>query len=108
MTSARPFAWLLLVAVALSAMPWEATASPLGSLAGAPIVLDQASTPEGGGAEENCCVCLCFCSCSTLLPAAPPAALLATRVAGTAVVVAGSDRAPAEQPRLVFHPPRRA
>jgi len=109
MTSARPLAWLLLVAVALSAMPWEASAASRG-FAGDRVALDRPPVADGGegAAEGGCCVCLCFYSSSPLLPANAPAVPRAALAPGLAVVSAGLDRAPAQQSRLVFHPPRRA
>jgi len=109
MTSARPLAWLLLVAVALSAMPWEANAASVGSNAGASVALDRPPSADSeGAADGGCCICLCFYSSSPLLPAGAPAVPLAALAPGLAVVFAGSDRAPTPQSRLVFHPPRRA
>lgn len=109
MTSARPFAWLLVFAVALSATPWESPAASPAHNAGAPVALERPSEAESGeGAEGGCCVCLCFSTSSPLLPAEAPAMPLATLAPGPAVAFAGSHRTPTPQARIVFHPPRRA
>lgn len=107
--NARRLAWLLLVAVALAAMPWEGLAAAGGVAATAPVVtahLPAAAGGEGGG-EPGCCVCLCSYSPSPLLPAGSSTSI-AARSPGSAVVLPYLAPLLAPHSRLVFRPPRRA
>jgi len=100
---------LLLLALLLSALPWEALAavSKVAAVSGAAV-----TAPESSGAQsaaEDCCVCLCFSTSGSVLPALAKVSGSFELLSQRKIAVPGRENsAPQAPPRLVFHPPRLA
>ena len=87
----RGVSGILILALLLSATPWEA--------------VEAASQSE----DQSCCVCLCLFTSSLLLPAASVFLGAAALLPAPSGPLSPVERSFADPPlRLVFHPPRRA
>lgn len=101
---------LLHLALLVSALPWEALATPssAATMIDCAVASDAAAT-ETQSAGEDRCVCLCFSTASSLLPAAARTSGDFDRLELSGLAIPDRENSSPSAPlRLVFHPPRPA